>query len=108
MMRLRRHDAGISMILVIILVVFTLIVTVVATVFWANYKDAERRAAAIRKATEAQDAEIAVLTAALAKVNDATGLPLGDGGLLSAPRANASRRCSSPDTCARMRSSICE
>jgi hypothetical protein len=92
MMRLRRHDAGISMILVIILVVFTLIVTVVATVFWANYKDAERRAAAIRKATEGQDAEIAVLTAALAKVNDATGLPLGDGGLLSAPRANESMK----------------
>ncbi len=88
MMRLRQRDEGISMILVIILVVFTLIVTVGAAVFWANYKDAERRAAAIRKATEGQDAEIAVLTAALAKVNDATGLPLGDGGLLSAPRAN--------------------
>jgi hypothetical protein len=88
MMRLRRRDEGISMILVIILVVFTLIVTVVAAVFWANYKDAERRAAQIRKATQEQDNEIAVLTAALAKVNDATGLPLGDGGLLSAPRAN--------------------
>ncbi len=88
MMRLRRHDAGISMILVIILVVFTLIVSVVATVFWANYKDAERRAALIRRETERQDAEIQVITQQLARVNEATGLPLGDGGLLSAPRAN--------------------
>jgi Tfp pilus assembly protein PilX len=36
MMRLRRRDAGISMILVIILVVFTFIVTVAATIFWAT------------------------------------------------------------------------
>jgi len=88
MTRLRRRDAGISMILVIILVVFTLIVSVVATVFWANYKDAERRAALIRRETERQDAEIQVITQQIAKVNEATGLPLGEGGLLAAPRAN--------------------
>jgi len=88
MTRLRRRDAGISMVLVIILVVFTLIVSVVATVFWANYKDAERRAALIRRETERQEAEIQVITQQIAKVNEATGLPLGEGGLLAAPRAN--------------------
>lgn len=88
MMRLRRRDAGISMILVIILVVFTLIVTVVAAVFWANYKDAERRRDLIRREIDRQDAEIQVTTQQLAKVNEATGLPLGEGGLLAAPRAN--------------------
>src|SRR3982751_5480001 len=88
MTRLRRRDAGISMVLVIILVVFTLIVSVVAAVFWANYKDAERRAALIRRETERQEAEIQVITQQIAKVNEATGLPLGDGGLLAAPRAN--------------------
>jgi hypothetical protein len=40
MMRLRRRDAGISMVLVIVLIVFTLIITVLAAIFWANYKTA--------------------------------------------------------------------
>jgi hypothetical protein len=76
------------MVLVIVLVVFTLIITVGAAIFWANYKDAERRAALIRREMDRQDAEIAVVTAQLAKVNEATGLPLGDEGRLSAARAN--------------------
>jgi len=76
------------MILVIVLVVFTLIITVGAAIFWANYKDAERRAALIRRETDRQDAEIAVITAQLAKVNEATGLKTGDEGRLSAPQAN--------------------
>jgi hypothetical protein len=76
------------MVLVIVLVVFTLIITVGAAIFWANYKDAERRAALIRREMDRQDAEIAAVTAQLAKVNEATGLPLGDEGRLSAPRAN--------------------
>src|SRR5436190_4015083 len=85
MMRLRRRDEGISMVLVIVLVVFTLIITVGAAIFWANYKDAERRAALIRRETERQDAEIAVITAQLSRVNEATGLKTGDEGRLSAP-----------------------
>jgi len=88
MMRLRRRDAGISMILVIVLVVFTLIISVVAAVFWANYKDAQRRAEKIRRETEHQEAEIQAVTQQIAKVNEATGLPLGEEGRLSAPRAN--------------------
>jgi hypothetical protein len=76
------------MVLVIVLVVFTLFITVGAAIFWANYKDAERRAALIRRELDHQDAEIAVITAQLAKVNEATGLPLGDEGRLSAARAN--------------------
>ena len=76
------------MVLVIVLVVFTLIISVGAAIFWANYKDAERRAALIRKELERQDNEIAFVTSQLAKVNEATGLPLGEEGRLSAPRAN--------------------
>jgi len=76
------------MVLVIVLVVFTLIITVGAAIFWANYKDAERRAALIRRETERQDAEIAVITAQLSRVNEATGLKTGDEGRLSAPQAN--------------------
>jgi hypothetical protein len=88
MMRLRRRDAGISMILVIILVVFTFIVTVAATIFWANYKDAERRAALIRRETERLDSEIGTVQQQLGKVNEATGLPMGEEGRLSSARAN--------------------
>jgi hypothetical protein len=88
MMRLRRRDAGISMILVIILVVFTFIVTVAAAIFWANYKDAERRAALIRRETERLDSEIGTVQQQLGKVNEATGLPMGEEGRLSSARAN--------------------
>jgi hypothetical protein len=88
MMRLRRRDAGISMILVIILVVFTFIVTVAAAIFWANYKDAERRAALIRRDTERLDSEIGTVQQQLGKVNEATGLPMGEEGRLSSARAN--------------------
>lgn len=88
MMRHRRRDAGISMVLVIILIVFTLIVVVAAAIFWANYKDAERRAALIRKETERLDGEIGTIQQQLAKVNEATGLPMGEEGRLSAARAN--------------------
>src|SRR3954464_1409331 len=88
MTRLRRRDAGISMVLVIILVVFTLIVSVVAMVFWANYKDAERRAARRRHETDPQEAKIKYISEQIATVNAATGLPVGEEGRLSAPRAN--------------------
>jgi hypothetical protein len=88
MMRLRRRDEGISMVLVMILVVFTLIVLVGAVIFWANYKDAERRAAALRAYQNRLVNEAAEIEAQLAKNNEATGLPLGEGSRLSAPRAN--------------------
>lgn len=88
MMRLRRRDEGISMVLVMILIVFTLIVTVGAVVFWANYKDAERRAAALRAYQSRLIAEAEEIKNQLARNNEATGLPLGDEGRLSAPKAN--------------------
>lgn len=87
MMRLRRQDAGISMVLVMVLIVFTLIVTVGAVIFWANYKDAERRAAALRAYQARLTNEAAEITAQLARTNEPTGLQLGEGGTLSAPKA---------------------
>src|SRR5438105_11515667 len=88
MMRLRRRDAGISMILVIVLIVFTLIITVLAAIFWANYKDAERRAAALRAYQNRLTNEAAEIQALLVKTNEPTGLPMAEGGQLSAPKAN--------------------
>ena len=88
MMRLRRRDAGISMVLVMILVVFTLIVTVGASIFWANYKDAERRAAALRAYQNRLAAEADEIKNQIARVNEPTGFPVGEGGQLSAPKAN--------------------
>jgi hypothetical protein len=88
MMRLRRRDAGISMVLVMILVVFTLIVTVGASIFWANYKDAERRAAALRAYQNRLAAEADEIKNQIARVNEPTGFAVGEGGLLSAPKAN--------------------
>src|SRR5262249_39533972 len=87
MMRHRRRDSGISMILVIVLVVFTLIITVAAAIFWANYKDAERRQALIRREIDRQEAEIGAITSQLGRANEPTGLGLGDEGRLSGPKA---------------------
>ena len=88
MMRLRRRDAGISMVLVIVLIVFTLIITVLAAIFWANYKDQERRAALLRKKQADLIQEAAEIQALLAKTNEPTGLPLGEESRLSAAKAN--------------------
>jgi hypothetical protein len=88
MMRLRRRDAGISMVLVLILIVFTLIITVLAVVFWANYKDAERRAAALRAYQGRLTAEAEEIRQVLARTNEPTGLPLGEESRLSAPKAH--------------------
>ena len=87
MMRLRRRDAGISMVLVMILIVFTLIVLVGACIFWANYKDAERRAAALRAYQNRLINEAEEIKNLLAKNNEPTGIQLGDEGRLSAGKA---------------------
>ena len=88
MMRLRRRDAGISMILVIVLIVFTLIITVLAVIFWSNYKDAERRYKAMVAYQGRLTAEAEEIRNQLAKTNEPTGLPLGEESKLSAPKAN--------------------
>lgn len=88
MMRLRRRDAGISMVLVLVLIVFTLIITVLAAIFWANYKDAERRAAALRAYQARLTAEAEEIRSVLARTNEPTGLPLGEESKLSAPKAH--------------------
>ena len=76
------------MILVMILIVFTLIVLVGACIFWANYKDAERRAAALRAYQNRLINEAEEIKNLLAKNNEPTGIQLGDEGKLSAPKAN--------------------
>src|SRR5436190_14584240 len=75
MMRLRRRDAGISMILVIVLIVFTLIITVLAVIFWSNYKDAERRYKALVAYQGRLTAEAEEIRSQLAKTNEPTGFP---------------------------------
>jgi hypothetical protein len=87
MMRLRRRDAGISMVLVIVLIVFTLVITVAAVIFWANYKDAERRAAALRAYQARLTNEAAEIQSQLPKLNEPTGFPMGEGSTLSGPKA---------------------
>jgi hypothetical protein len=75
------------MVLVMILIVFTLIVLVGACIFWANYKDAERRAAALRAYQNRLINEAEEIKNLLAKNNEPTGIQLGDEGKLSAPKA---------------------
>ena len=83
MMRLRRRDAGISMVLVIVLIVFTLIITVLAAIFWANYKDAERRYKTIVAYQNRLTAEAEEMKNAMIRANEPTGLAVGEGGQLS-------------------------
>jgi len=80
------------MVLVMILVVFTLIVTVGAAIFWANYKDAERRAAALRGYQNRLAAEADEVKNQIARVNEPTGFSVGEGGLLSASQANTTMK----------------
>src|ERR1043165_103549 len=79
MMRLRRRDAGISMVLVIVLIVFTLIITVLADIFWANYKDAERRYKTIVAYQNRLTAEAEEMKNAMIRANEPTGLAVGEG-----------------------------
>jgi hypothetical protein len=79
------------MVLVMILVVFTLIVTVGAVIFWANYKDAERRAAALRAYQNRLANEADEIKNQLARINEPTGLKMGDG-ILSAAEANGAMK----------------
>src|SRR5688572_13491510 len=87
-MRLRRRGAGRSMGLGRIVIVFTLIVSVGACIFWANYKDAERRATALRAYQNRLINEAEEIKNLLAKHNEPTGIQLGEEGRLSAPKAN--------------------
>ena len=75
------------MVLVIVLIVFTLIITVLAAIFWANYKDAERRATALRDYQTRLAAEAEVIKNQVQKINEPTGFPIGEGGLLSGAKA---------------------
>jgi hypothetical protein len=71
------------MVLVIVLIVFTLIITVLAAIFWANYKDAERRYKSIVAYQNRLTAEAEEIKNAVVRANEPTGLPMGDGGQLA-------------------------
>jgi hypothetical protein len=75
------------MVLVIVLLVFTLIITFGAAIFWANYKDAERRYKSMLAYQERLKAEAEEIRQAVIKANEPTGLPMGEGSLLSGPKA---------------------
>lgn len=74
------------MILVVILIFITLITGVVAAVMWADYKQQERRLEALKKIEPELAAEEAAIRNAMAKCNEATGFPAGEGGLLDSTK----------------------
>jgi hypothetical protein len=86
MVRLRRRDAGISMILVIVLIFITLITTVVSAVLWADYKQAERRLDSLKKQLPNLINEEAAIKQVMTSCNEATGFPATDAGLLDATK----------------------
>lgn len=86
MVRLRRRDAGISMILVVILIFMTLISAVIAAALWADYKQAERRLDSLKKIKDELLNEEAAIKAAMTKCNEATGYPASDAGTLDASK----------------------
>ncbi len=88
MVRLRRRDAGISMILVVILIFITLTSAVIAAALWAEYKQAERRLDILKKRVlpDLQN-EDAAIRAAITKCNEATGFPATEAGTLDASKA---------------------
>jgi hypothetical protein len=86
MVRLRRRDAGISMILVVVLILITLILAVAATVLFADFKEKERTQKALEKLlNDPNDGLIAqegVLKAARVKANEPVGLKANEEGAL--------------------------
>jgi hypothetical protein len=86
MVRLRRRDAGISMILVVILIFITLITAVVAAVLWADYKQSERRLDALKKIVPELQNEEAAIKGAMTKCNEATGFPATETGTLDSTK----------------------
>ena len=87
MMRHRRRDSGISMVLVVILIFLALIGTAVAAVMWGDWQAAELRLKALKDMEPVLAAEAAKLKDDIARCNEATGLPPREDGTLDAAKA---------------------
>src|SRR5207247_8883858 len=89
MLRTRRRDAGISMILVVILIVITLGLVVWSIGLWAEYKQRERQQKILKDVFEKQlTQEESDIKAAMIKANEATGLQAREDGTLNNDKAN--------------------
>ena len=79
MVRPRRNDSGISMILVVVLVLIAIILVVASIVLWADFKDKERLKSGLlaeRKVLQDREQE---LKSEFIKVVEPTGLPRKEG-----------------------------
>jgi hypothetical protein len=86
MVRLRRRDAGISMILVVILIFITIISAIIAAALWAEYKQAERRLDSLKKIIPELQTEEAAIKSVMTKCNEATGFPATEDGSLDSTK----------------------
>lgn len=80
MIRPRRRDAGISMILVVVLLLITMILVVTATLLHAEYRQKERAAAALRQEHDRLLNEEAELKTLMTRINEPTGFKMPEDG----------------------------
>jgi hypothetical protein len=78
MMRLRRRDAGISMILVVILIFITLILAVASAILYADHMDKKRTLKALEEAEQKLITEEAEILQKIVKSNDGTGFKMSE------------------------------
>lgn len=79
MIRQRRRDQGISLILVVVLVLIAIILNVAAVILWANFKEKERLKAALLAEEKRLQQEQLDLEDQRTKVLAPTGLKAGEG-----------------------------
>ena len=87
MLHLRRRDAGISMVLVIILLLLTFILGIVAICLWDDYKDKERVAARLRSELLRLQTERSEIEGNMRQINIPTGFQMEGADLPKAKQA---------------------
>ncbi len=87
MVRLRRRDRGISMILVVVLLLIAIILVVASIVLWADFKDKERLQKSLKEELVVLQGREAEIRAELDKVRAPTGLPAKEGDALPTSEA---------------------
>jgi hypothetical protein len=88
MIRFRRRDAGISMVLNIILILLAMILAVAAVVLWTDWKQKQRTLDALIVVRGLLTQEEADIKASMIPANEATGLPMGEDGKLAPGKAS--------------------
>lgn len=87
MVRHRRRDAGIAMLVVVILMLLTMVLVVAAVVMWSDFKESERTLAALKAQRDLLVRQEDDIKQAIIKCNEATGLVMGEDGLLPTSKA---------------------